>query len=49
MAGLGFKLANGPGRIDRAAPRLGQHTDEVLAKAGSTADEIARLRASNIV
>jgi crotonobetainyl-CoA:carnitine CoA-transferase CaiB-like acyl-CoA transferase len=49
MAGLGFKLANGPGRIDRAAPRLGQHTDEVLAKAGYTADEIARLRASNIV
>ena len=30
MAGLGFKLAHGAGRIDRAAPRLGQHTDEIL-------------------
>ena len=49
MAGLGFKLANGPGKIDRAAPRLGQHTDEVLARAGYNADEIARLRAANIV
>ena len=49
MAGLGFKLANGPGKIDRAAPRLGQHTDEVLAGAGYTAEEIARLRTANIV
>jgi crotonobetainyl-CoA:carnitine CoA-transferase CaiB-like acyl-CoA transferase len=49
VAGLGFKLAHGPGKIDRAAPRLGQHTDEVLAKAGYNADEIARLRAANIV
>src|SRR5262245_18825325 len=45
MAGLGFKLAYGPGQIDRAAPRLGQDTDEVLARAGYTAEEIARLRA----
>jgi crotonobetainyl-CoA:carnitine CoA-transferase CaiB-like acyl-CoA transferase len=49
MAGLGFKLANGPGKIDRAAPRLGQHTDEVLARAGYTADEISRLRTANVV
>jgi len=49
MAGLGFKLAHGTGKIDRAAPRLGQDTDAVLARAGYTADEIARLRAASIV
>jgi crotonobetainyl-CoA:carnitine CoA-transferase CaiB-like acyl-CoA transferase len=49
MAGLGFKFAHGAGRIDRAAPRLGEHTDEVLSRGGYSADEIARLRAANIV
>lgn len=49
LAGLGFKLAHGEGRIDRSAPRLGQHTDEVLAGAGYNADEVARLRAAEVV
>lgn len=49
MAGLGFKLAHGEGRIDRSAPRLGEHTEEVLARAGYSADEIARLRGAEVV
>jgi crotonobetainyl-CoA:carnitine CoA-transferase CaiB-like acyl-CoA transferase len=49
MAGLGFKLAHGEGRIDRSAPRLSQHTEEVLVRAGYSAAEIARLRAAEVV
>jgi crotonobetainyl-CoA:carnitine CoA-transferase CaiB-like acyl-CoA transferase len=30
-------------------PRLGQHTDEVLAEHGFSKEEIAELRAGNIV
>jgi formyl-CoA transferase len=30
-------------------PRLGQHTDEVLAEIGYSQDEIARLRANSVV
>lgn len=49
LAGLGFKLAHGGGRIDRAAPRLSEHTDEVLAQAGYTLSELAEFRKNNIV
>jgi crotonobetainyl-CoA:carnitine CoA-transferase CaiB-like acyl-CoA transferase len=49
MAGLGFKLAHGEGRIDRSAPQLGQHTEDILVRAGYSAAEIARLRAAEIV
>jgi crotonobetainyl-CoA:carnitine CoA-transferase CaiB-like acyl-CoA transferase len=33
----------------RAAPAVGQHTDEVLREAGFSADEIARMRAAGFV
>jgi crotonobetainyl-CoA:carnitine CoA-transferase CaiB-like acyl-CoA transferase len=49
LTGLGFKLAHGGGRIDRTAPRLSQHTDEVLAQAGYSPDEVAALRKGNVV
>ncbi len=45
-----------PNRIDgvdahgeRAAPRLGEHSDEVLAELGLSAEEIAGLKASGVV
>ncbi len=49
MAGLGFQLANGGGRIDRTAPRLSEHTDEILARAGYSATEVAELRKAGVV
>jgi crotonobetainyl-CoA:carnitine CoA-transferase CaiB-like acyl-CoA transferase len=38
-----------PASIRRGAPALGEHTAEVLAEAGYTAEEIAGLRADNII
>ena len=41
--GMPLKLSATPGEIRRAAPLLGQHTEEVLREAGLGADEIAAL------
>ena len=49
FAGLGFQLAHGGGKIDRAAPRLSEHTSDVLAEAGYTPDEVAALRKGSVV
>jgi crotonobetainyl-CoA:carnitine CoA-transferase CaiB-like acyl-CoA transferase len=38
-----------PAAIRRAAPALGEHTDEILADAGYTAAEIAGLRADGVI
>jgi crotonobetainyl-CoA:carnitine CoA-transferase CaiB-like acyl-CoA transferase len=38
-----------PGGVKSAAPRLGQHTDEVLAAAGFEPREIGRLRQTGAV
>jgi crotonobetainyl-CoA:carnitine CoA-transferase CaiB-like acyl-CoA transferase len=42
--GIPVKLSETPGRIARPAPRLGEHTDEVLAWAGYGPAEVAALR-----
>jgi formyl-CoA transferase/CoA:oxalate CoA-transferase len=47
--GLPVKLSRSPGRIDRAPPRHGEHTEEVLLECGLTRDEIAELRRSKVV
>ncbi|HYF58446.1 MAG TPA: CoA transferase [Burkholderiaceae bacterium] len=44
-----FLLAETPARLRRRPPRLGEHTDEVLAELGYDAAEIARLRADRVV
>jgi crotonobetainyl-CoA:carnitine CoA-transferase CaiB-like acyl-CoA transferase len=41
-----FRFAHDGASIERPPPRLGQHTDEVLASAGYSADEIAAMRKS---
>lgn len=47
--GLPVKLSDTPGAIRRPAPGLGEHTEEVLAAAGYTVEEIAALRVEGAV
>jgi crotonobetainyl-CoA:carnitine CoA-transferase CaiB-like acyl-CoA transferase len=49
IAGSPIKLTATPAEVRRRAPLLGEHTDEVLAEAGYSADDLARLRASGAV
>ena len=42
--GVPVKLSDTPGSIRTAAPVLGQHTEEVLAEAGYSKDEIASFK-----
>ena len=47
--GIPIKLSETPGRLQRPAPTLGQHTDEVLRELGRTDAEIAALRVRKVV
>ena len=47
--GIPVKLSETPGRFQRPAPTLGQHTDEVLRELGRTDAEIAALRSTGAV
>jgi len=49
FAGSGFRLAHGGGRLDRMAPALGAHTDEVLQALGYNEKAIAELRAREVI
>jgi formyl-CoA transferase len=49
MPGIVPKLSATPGAMPAPAPRLGQHTDEVLRQAGYTADEISAFRRSSTI
>ena len=42
-------LSETPGRFRQRAPKLGEHTDEVLGEAGYSAAEIAEMRAAKVV
>jgi len=43
------RFSRTPGAIERAASMPGQHTDDVLARFGFAADEIARLREAKAI
>lgn len=49
MAGTPLKLSRTPGKIERPAPMLGEHTLEVLLEAGYTEEEVRRLEAEGVV
>ncbi|MEO7404893.1 MAG: CoA transferase, partial [Burkholderiales bacterium] len=49
LLGIPFKMKGTPASVRRAPPRLGEHTDEVLAELGLDAARIAALRSAKIV
>ena len=44
-----YRLSRTPGAVRSAAPERGEHTDEVLAELGHSADDIRALRAARVV
>ena len=44
-----YRLSATPATIRSMPPRLGQHTDEVLAEHGFSKEEIAQLRADKVI
>ena len=44
-----YRYSHTPLRLRRPAPRLGEHTAEVLGQAGYTPEEIARLKAAGVI
>lgn len=50
LAGIPVKLSASPGKVERAAPTLGEHTNEVLAEiCDLERDDVAALRADGVV
>jgi formyl-CoA transferase len=47
--GSPIKMSATPPRVDRRAPLLGEHTNEVLAESGLSVEEIAALRRGGVV
>jgi benzylsuccinate CoA-transferase BbsE subunit len=49
MPGAPYVLSETPWSLKSRAPHLGEHTEEVLAEVGYTADRVARLREAGVV
>ncbi|MDB5820822.1 MAG: hypothetical protein JWQ11_4462 [Rhizobacter sp.] len=49
VAGIPLKMTETPGRIERRAPLVGEHTDEILREIGMAPDQFDRLRAEHVI
>ncbi|MGH2466867.1 MAG: CoA transferase, partial [Candidatus Limnocylindrales bacterium] len=49
LPGIPFKLSRTPASVRRPPPLAGQHTDELLTWLGYGPDEVAALRAAEVV
>jgi crotonobetainyl-CoA:carnitine CoA-transferase CaiB-like acyl-CoA transferase len=49
VADTPVRLSATPGGIRHRAPKLGEHTDEILAELGFDDAEVARLREARVV
>ena len=50
MAGIPIKLSATPGSVDRPAPLLGQHTEEILQELlGLSIQEIGKLKENKVI
>lgn len=49
IPGIPFKMSASPDAIERPAPVLGQHTEEVLTQLGYDAERITRLKSAKII
>jgi crotonobetainyl-CoA:carnitine CoA-transferase CaiB-like acyl-CoA transferase len=49
LVGLPLTLSATPGRVQSAAPTLGQHSEEILQTLGYSATEIAALREAQVI
>jgi crotonobetainyl-CoA:carnitine CoA-transferase CaiB-like acyl-CoA transferase len=49
IAGIPVKMTETPGRIQRRAPRNGEHTDEILREIGMSDDQISTLRSNQAI
>ncbi|MBP2638468.1 MAG: yfdE 2 [Firmicutes bacterium] len=50
MAGIPIKLSETPGSVERPAPLLGQHTEEILSEIlGISSEEVAQLKTQNVL
>ena len=48
LMGQPMQLERTPSRISRAAPRRGEHTEEILGELGIGADELARMKSTGV-
>jgi len=48
MVGQPVQLARTPSTVARAAPRRGEHSEEILREIGLDHDDLARLKASGV-